>query len=68
MIALAVIGTYLMIGAFVALFAWSRSDKTDWLANDTTINGLTFLSVMVFWPRIFVVFVRIVRKRLSERP
>lgn len=67
MIALAVIGTYLMIGSFVAIFAWSKRDQSEWLANHPLINSLTFLSVMIFWPRIFVVFVRVVRRRLKER-
>lgn len=67
MTALFVIGTYLAIGSFVALFAWSKRDPDEWLANDSLINGLTFLSVMVFWPRVFVVFVQVLRKRLAAR-
>lgn len=67
MTALCVVGTYLMIGSFVALFAWQKRNKDEWLANDTLINSLTFLSVMMSWPRIFVVFARIVLKRLSDR-
>lgn len=65
MISLFVIGTYLAIGAFVAGFSWSKRDKDAWLANDPLINGLTFLSVMVFWPRFFVIFVKLLRKRLA---
>lgn len=67
MISLFVVGTYLAIGACLALFAWSKRDLDAWLADDTLINGLTFLSLMVFWPRIFVVFVQVLRKRLAVR-
>jgi len=67
MISLFAVGTYLAIGSCVALFAWANRDKDEWLANDPLVNGLTFLSVMVFWPRIFVVFVRVLRKRLAAR-
>lgn len=65
MTVLIVIGTYLMVGSFLALFAWSKRDQDEWLANDLLLNSLTFLSVMIFWPRIFVVFARIVRQRLK---
>lgn len=67
MISLFAVGTYLAIGAFVAMFAWSKRDQDAWLANDPRINGLTLLYVMVFWPRVFVVFVRVLRKRLAVR-
>lgn len=67
MTALFVVGMYLMIGSFVAIWAWSCRDRDAWLANDPLINWLTLLSVTVFWPRAFAVFVKVVRKRLVSR-
>lgn len=68
MTSLFILGTYLMVGVFVALaVAWSKRGEDEWLAEDPRIKGLTLLSVMVFWPLIFVVFVRVLRKRLADR-
>lgn len=65
MIALFIIETYLMIGAFIALLLWSSQDKGEFANN--TINGLAFMSVIVFWPSVFAFFVRVLRKKLRER-
>jgi hypothetical protein len=67
MLAMAVIGTYLAIGSLIALFAWSKSDKTEWLSDNVLITGLTFLRVMVFWPGVFVVFAKIVQRHKSKQ-
>jgi hypothetical protein len=67
MIALAVLGTYLMVGSLIALLAWSKRDQDEWLANHPLINGLTFLWLTVFWPRIFVIFVQVLRRKLKDR-
>lgn len=67
MLEITVIGVYLAIGSIVALLAWSRSNKNEWLADNAIINGLTFLSVMIFWPKVFVIFVRVLRRRIAER-
>ena len=67
LLTMAVIGMYLAIGSLIALVAWSRSDKTEWLADNALITGLTLMSVMVFWPRVFVVFLRVIKQRIMER-
>lgn len=67
MMALFVVGTYLMIGSFIALFCWSKRDKDDWLADDPVSSGLTLLRIMFLWPRFFVVLAKVIRKRLVAR-
>ena len=67
MISLFAIGTYLMIGSFVALFCWLKRNKDAWLANHPIFNGLLFLYLMATWPKFFAIFVPLLRKRLAER-
>lgn len=59
-------GTYLAIGSLIALFAWSKRDRDEWLADDLLVNSLTFLRVMISWPNIFIVFARVWRNRNSR--
>jgi len=59
-------GTYLAIGSLIALFAWSKRDRDEWLADDLLVNSLTFLRVMISWPKIFIVFGRVWRNRNSR--
>ena len=70
MISLFSVGTYLAIGACLALcaFVMSKRDPDSWLAGDVRIKRLTLLLVwMVFWPMVFVALALVLRKRLAER-
>ena len=67
MVSLFAVGTYLMIGSFIALLCWSKRDKDDWLADDPIISGLTLLRITFLWPTFFVVLAKVVRKRLAAR-
>lgn len=67
MTALFVVGTYLMIGSFVSLLCWWKRNKDAWFGDDSAMDRVLFLYLMVTWPKFFVVFVRVLRKKLAER-
>ena len=67
MTALFVVGTYLMVGSFVALFCWSKRAKDDWLSDDPVISLLIMLRMAFLWPTFFVTLVKVVGKKLAAR-